>query len=178
MALAAQPDALDQRILLVGVGPGAVMRSSADLPRPPGRRWRTIWRMAFSCRRVLSTRSVRSVSISARKRARTVSSRVARSSPGTASRVAMAISSPGGDGQHAAAHGAIVPRAVAALPAHDTDREAGQEIGVARQDPETAGGVFGAQRRALPSSSMTTASGVVMRSLMTRAPFLAAAASF
>jgi len=43
------------------------------------------------------------------------------------------------------AHGAEMPRPVAAFPSDDGDRKARQEIGVLRQNPEAAGSIFGAQ---------------------------------
>ena len=50
------------------------------------------------------------------------------------------------DGQYAAPHRAIMPRRIAALPADDGDRQAREKIGVVRQYPEAAGGVFSAKR--------------------------------
>ena len=106
-----------------------------------------IWRMAFSCRRVLSTcsRSLR-LDIGAepgedrlvQRREVVAEHRLARGDGDLSS---------GGDGENAAAHRTIMPRSISARPTHHRDREAGQKIRVARQYPETAAGVFGAQRQ-------------------------------
>ena len=54
---------------------------------------------------------------------------------------------PAAHGEDAAAHRAVMPRPVAAFPAHHRNREAGEEIRMTRQYPEAAGGVFGAQSK-------------------------------
>ncbi len=49
-------------------------------------------------------------------------------------------------GQNAVAHRAIAGSAIEAPPGDDRDAKRGQEIGVARQDAETAAGILGANR--------------------------------
>ena len=102
--------------------------------------------MAFNCRRVLSTCSVRSdLDIGAEAgEDRLVEGRE------VIARDCLARGdgdlSPGSDGEDAAAYRTVVTRSIAAFPAHHRDREAGEEIRMPRQYPEAAGGVFGAQR--------------------------------
>ena len=99
---------------------------SIPAPRPSPRKWRTIWRMAFNCRRACSTCSTRSASRSPRKRARTSASRVARLSPSTPSRVATAMSWPPVTAKIPGAPRSSVSRRLR-LPAHHGNREGGHE---------------------------------------------------
>ena len=128
-------------------GVGASCEHSPRRAPRSGRRWRMIWRIAFSCSRVLSTCSVRSVSISARKRrsTRRRASRDRRLAPPRGLRRRLAGP---GDGQHAAPHRAVVSGAVGRSPSSDRNRQAGEEVRVTRQDAEAAAVVFGAQRTA------------------------------
>src|SRR5271168_5057773 len=48
-----------------------------------------------------------------------------------------------GDGQHAAAHGAIMPCGATGVPTHHRYRETGQEVRVTGLDTEAAAGILG-----------------------------------
>ena len=54
---------------------------------------------------------------------------------------------PTAHGEDAPAHRAVMSHPVAAFPAHDRNREAGEEVRMTRQYPEAAGGVLGAQSK-------------------------------
>jgi hypothetical protein len=71
-----------------------------------------------------------------------------------------------GHGEDAMAHRAETTFRVGAFPADHRDRQAGEEIGMPRQNAEAASGVLGAQRQHTVLVDHHR-EGVIMRSLMT-----------
>ncbi len=75
----------------------------------------------------------------------------------------------GANRQHSMTHGAEALGAVALTPSNDADRQSRQEVGMASENPETSGRVFGAHGHDICRSA-TMVVGVVTSSLIAAPP--------